>query len=846
LNKGYEEFRAKAFSALKQLRKESAAFEDAEMLVGAADTSVSLKRNKIHKSIDIEWIEKIEHTIPYLDIIIRNPSIAIEDVDEILPVELSRHITEKSIKHLAQHTNLILEVNGDEVTPSKILNVYHDETYLTYENKFINTLLVRLGAFVDKRFRALVGGSGAENNYRFDYVSEFEHTPFEDGGKNSARVSLQIELTSPLNREATEADIEVNERYKAALERVERINRTLMSFSSSQFAQRMGKNYIRPPVIRTNAILKNKNMKECLALWEYIESFDKVGYSFIGDEYSEMPSDEFIGGLYSSVALQYTTFYKGVIEEEYARLLSEKHLFETAPEFDSDINEEELEDYYVYDSEYKKTVPVSRLMNNRKKLSEDEKRIRAAIVVALRADEIINEEILRKEAEERRLARERRLAEEEARRLAEEEARRLAEEEQQRRLAEEEERRRREEALRNPVQVRDRRSFMSRYIQSGDEIQGYYTEIKNALLSYKGVKSRTSWRCETFKRGRTPLAKIDVKGRTLYLYIAIPFAELENTKYNVTDNSAKRGGEEYPTLIKVKSERAKKHSLELIARLMESVGIPKLAEQSIDYRLPYEETDALIERGLIKVVLPKGTEIDENSVLVKAGFEDIIALRKQEENDTPPAIEDSLAEQSPIEKIEDVVTDMICEAPLCNADGDNKEEIHADIPDEPVFEDAPVHEVAIDEAVKEISEDDSLEKYLDEILDESTDLRKVVTLTAFGTPMVTRKKFSVAEAQDYVFADSKASAGAVLVPYTRAQYLALPRKKKKAVLTTVRKLIEYNEIRKLLVALLPRGKANPRIAERVALLEARLLQREKALPTATLWQESVKRVKNER
>ena len=92
MNKGYEEFRAKAFSALRQLKKESSAFEDAEMLVGAADTAVSLKRNKIHKSIDTEWIDRIEHTIPYLDIIIRNPSIAIEDVDEILPVEISRHI----------------------------------------------------------------------------------------------------------------------------------------------------------------------------------------------------------------------------------------------------------------------------------------------------------------------------------------------------------------------------------------------------------------------------------------------------------------------------------------------------------------------------------------------------------------------------------------------------------------------------------------------------------------------------------------------------------------------------------------------------------------------------------
>ena len=124
------------------------------MLLGAADSTTSLTRSKISKAIDTDWIDKIEQALPALDIIIRNPSVAIEDVDEILPVELSKHITDKSIKHLAQHTNLILDIKDDEVVPQKILNVFHEETACTYENKFVNTLLSRLSAFVDKRLRA--------------------------------------------------------------------------------------------------------------------------------------------------------------------------------------------------------------------------------------------------------------------------------------------------------------------------------------------------------------------------------------------------------------------------------------------------------------------------------------------------------------------------------------------------------------------------------------------------------------------------------------------------------------------------------------------------------------------
>ena len=341
MNSFYEELKSKAHSAFRTLSHECGPFEDANMLVGSADTQVSLTRSKIQKTIDTEWIEKIEKAIPALDVIIRNPMVMIEDVDEVLPVELSKHITEKSIKHLAQHTNLILDVTEDgEVVPQKILNVFHEESYLTYENKFINTLLSRLSAFVDKRMRALNGASGIEMNYKFDYGTEFEHFLQGDGSRNSARINLSIELTSPAGRDLSESDVEVNERFKEALDRAKRINMALVSYRSSAFATKLGKNYIRPPVIRTNAILKNKNLKECLNLWEYIEGYDKVGYSFVGDKYYELPSSDFVGGMYSSVALQYLTLYSAIADEfENNRLVSDKHLFETMPEFDNDIEE---------------------------------------------------------------------------------------------------------------------------------------------------------------------------------------------------------------------------------------------------------------------------------------------------------------------------------------------------------------------------------------------------------------------------------------------------------------------------------------------------------------------------
>ncbi len=616
MGKQYDKFKEKAFSAFRGLAKDCPEFEDAQMLVGGSEATASLYRQDIYKSIDTEWIDAIERALPALDIIVRNPSVAIEDVDEVLPVELSRHITEKSIKHLAQHTNLILDVkkNG-EVVPQKILNVYHDETLLTYENKFVNTLIARLSAFVDKRYRALKNGSGIERNYKFGYNTEFEHSLGDESGRNLARIQVNIELTSPLNDES-ESSWEIRDKYIQASRRVTRINQALTTYQSSEFAKALGRNFIRPPVVRTNAILKNKNLKECLTLWEYIESFDKVGYTVRANGEVEMPSDDYIGELYSSVALQYVNFYYGVVENKDVRLLSEKHLSNTDPQFDTEFPEEELEDYRVYDSEYKKTVPVSRLMNNRKKLSDDEKRIYRALAVALKADEILNAEMKETEKEMRRLAMQRRLEEEEKRRAEEAERARLA-------------------ALwaQSPVSIRYRRSFLSRFIQADEVLQGYYEELKNQLLSYEGVKSRISWKADTFYKGRKTLVKTDIRGKRLYIYFAIQPKDLEGSKIRFTEVSESKP--DTPVLIKIKGKLGFAQAKRLVDKLGESFALQKIEREKESYRMPYEDNEALIGKGLIKLVLPKGITFEDGLKLTK---ENLSAFFQNREADRKPPV----------------------------------------------------------------------------------------------------------------------------------------------------------------------------------------------------------------
>ena len=175
------------------------------------------------------------------------------------------------------------------------------------------------------------------------------------------------------------------------------------------------------------------------------------------------------------------------------------------------------------------------------------------------------------------------------------------------------------------IVTRYRRSFMSRLVQSQGDVQAYYTEIKNKLLSYKGVKGRISWGNESFNKGRTHLAKVNAKSKTLYLYLALDPTTLEEGTYNFEDMSGKKKYENVPVLIKVKGPRKLKYALELIDKLcQENLALPEVKNfEPTDYTVPYWTTEELVKTGLVKkmvagmpvqefdtTVAPTETEVD--------------------------------------------------------------------------------------------------------------------------------------------------------------------------------------------------------------------------------------------
>ncbi len=166
-----------------------------------------------------------------------------------------------------------------------------------------------------------------------------------------------------------------------------------------------------------------------------------------------------------------------------------------------------------------------------------------------------------------------------------------------------------------------RKSFEAKLIQARPNIKQYYSELKNALLSYKGTKSRISWTADSFHNGRAQIAKINVKSRILELYLALDPASLEGTVYRGQDVSHLKKYADTPFRYKLRTPRKFKWAMELVARVCEEQGLSPIDIERVDYEAayPFEDTDSLVSRGLIKEYIreekPASTfELDESHV----------------------------------------------------------------------------------------------------------------------------------------------------------------------------------------------------------------------------------------
>lgn len=147
--------------------------------------------------------------------------------------------------------------------------------------------------------------------------------------------------------------------------------------------------------------------------------------------------------------------------------------------------------------------------------------------------------------------------------------------------------------------TRYRRSYKSRLIQN-ESAQELYSGLKNAILGFAGVKSRIGFHGETYRVGKQLIAKSNISGKTLCLYLALDPAEFEDTKFRFEDVSDKKTHAAVPMKVRITSRRALKHALELFKFLAEKYELTEVGALCNEYKFAYKTDEQLIEKGLIK------------------------------------------------------------------------------------------------------------------------------------------------------------------------------------------------------------------------------------------------------
>jgi len=309
LNEKYGEWYQDFQSAIDTM-DENDVYVDMNRLMGLGRFNISMNRKLMEKSIDVSWVEAIEDGIIHVDNVIRNPGRTIVDVEEIVPIALSKKITVESIKHLAQHTDLIQSVDEKKgtITPSKVLNVHKEESLNTYENRFVNTLIDRLYIFIMTRYQKLSEVEKDEEVYAMEAESAID-----DERGNSLNVKISIDTKRSL--EAT------NDSGYTIWQRVEKLKKTIEGYKGSELCTSLGNNFVQPPIMRTNALMKNVDLKACLALWQYILSYDKVGYEINVEDTALTPNKEYVDDLGKTLACNLVLFRsytdKGGVPDAY-------------------------------------------------------------------------------------------------------------------------------------------------------------------------------------------------------------------------------------------------------------------------------------------------------------------------------------------------------------------------------------------------------------------------------------------------------------------------------------------------------------------------------------------------
>lgn len=336
----YEKYTGQVGEALEDDRYFQYLFE----MVQAGNNTLQQQYRVLHKVVDERWLTVVEEGIEAIFNIVDKPRRFIATSEEVVPVALAKKITADSVRHLSQNTQFIASDENGEIQPTRILNVTTEESYDLYENRFVYHLIQRLFAFVDKRTDVIFWSTGDETCNVMSMESKVDDA-YEE-------ISYKVEMTIKNRQSLVENDTDNMDLFKR-IDRVRRLSRILRTSSFCDIMNGCAK--VRSPIQRTNLMMKDPDYRTCYKLWQFIESYDEVGYTIEEQDSTLQFDEEYLLQMYINMITNYTVF-KRLLESDprhMTELATEKRE-PVKPKFVKKIEEQIVEDRDIPDVEIRK------------------------------------------------------------------------------------------------------------------------------------------------------------------------------------------------------------------------------------------------------------------------------------------------------------------------------------------------------------------------------------------------------------------------------------------------------------------------------------------------------------
>ncbi len=296
----------------KETKNDNALIKQRKAIVRANPTEDQIEITQTKCTIESDWIEAIEQGLEYVDKAIREDRQFIRSNGEVVPIEKAKNVGKESVDHLARHSQYLTKEpeEGGDIIPDQIYTVERLTDFAVYENRFLYMLLCYLRDFISLRYNKILDFTNTYNGHM-----SMNKLILSD----KSRINYSVTLTE---ERKDDEYLKAHNDAKDIIKRIDLIYKLVMRYLATPLMDEVSKApMLRPPITKTNVLKMNNNFKHAVALYEFVTSYNKDGFSIEKSVKTIRPfSDDVADEVAESVILSsFLTYYHGLGIKDYLK-----------------------------------------------------------------------------------------------------------------------------------------------------------------------------------------------------------------------------------------------------------------------------------------------------------------------------------------------------------------------------------------------------------------------------------------------------------------------------------------------------------------------------------------------